>query len=114
MAAIAVTYTLLAWNYGAGAVTRYGAGLSCCSFSATRPPSRRVFYLSHRRLIAIPFATQAQEAGRAYRIGAVSVNPRNAPIIVAMFAELRRLGFIEGQNLSAIAGGWHEHAGDLG
>ena len=42
----------------------------------------------------------AQEAGRTYRVGAVSVNPRNAPIIVAIFDELQRLGFIEGQNLT--------------
>jgi putative ABC transport system substrate-binding protein len=47
-----------------------------------------------------PLGAQGQEAGRAYRVAAVSVNPRNAPIIVAMFDELRRLGFIEGQNLT--------------
>ena len=50
--------------------------------------------------LAWPFAARAQEAGRAYRVGAVSVNPRNAPIIVAMFDELQRLGFVEGQNLT--------------
>jgi hypothetical protein len=47
-----------------------------------------------------PFRDAGAGGGRAYRIGAVSVNPRNAPIIVAMFDELRRLGFIEGQNLT--------------
>jgi putative tryptophan/tyrosine transport system substrate-binding protein len=50
--------------------------------------------------LAWPLAAQAQEPGRAYRVGSVSTFPRNAPIIVAMFDELRRLGFIEGQNLT--------------
>jgi putative tryptophan/tyrosine transport system substrate-binding protein len=50
--------------------------------------------------LAWPLAARAQESGRTYRVGAVSVNPPNAPIIVAMFDGLRRLGFIEGQNLT--------------
>ena len=47
-----------------------------------------------------PLAASAQEAGRTYRLGAVTGSPRNAPFAVAMFDELRRLGFIEGQNLT--------------
>jgi putative ABC transport system substrate-binding protein len=50
--------------------------------------------------VAWPFAARAQEAGRAYRVVGVSLNPRGAPIIVVMFDELRKLGFIEGQNLT--------------
>ncbi len=50
--------------------------------------------------VAWPLAAKAQEAGRIYRVGGLSVNPRDAPIIVAMFDELRRLGFIEGNNLT--------------
>jgi putative tryptophan/tyrosine transport system substrate-binding protein len=46
------------------------------------------------------FAARAQEAGRTYRVGGVTASPRNAPIIVAMFDELRRVGFVEGQNLT--------------
>jgi putative tryptophan/tyrosine transport system substrate-binding protein len=49
---------------------------------------------------AWPLAASAQEAGRTYRVGGVSGSPRNAPFAVAMFDELRRLGFIEGQNLT--------------
>jgi putative tryptophan/tyrosine transport system substrate-binding protein len=49
---------------------------------------------------AWPLAASAQEAGRTYRLGGVSGSPRNAPFAVAMFDELRRLGFIEGQNLT--------------
>jgi hypothetical protein len=61
---------------------------------------RRDFLIQIGAAVAWPLAAQAQEAGRTYRVGAVSVNPRNAPIIVAMFDELQRLGFIEGQNLT--------------
>ena len=50
--------------------------------------------------VAWPLAARAQEAGRTYRVGAVSAFPRNAPAIVAMFDELRELGFVEGQNLT--------------
>ena len=50
--------------------------------------------------VAWPIAAQSQEAGRIYRVGGVTASPRNAPIIVAMFDELRRAGFVEGQNLT--------------
>ena len=50
--------------------------------------------------LAWPLPARAQEPGLTYRVGAVSVNPPHAPIIVAMFDGLRRLGFIEGQNLT--------------
>jgi putative ABC transport system substrate-binding protein len=46
-----------------------------------------------------PFASTAQEAGRTYRLGCLLPLPRDAPINVAFFDELRRRGFIEGQNL---------------
>ena len=47
-----------------------------------------------------PFAALAQEPGRTYRVGGLSSGARNGPPIVAMFDELRRFGFIEGQNLT--------------
>jgi ABC-type uncharacterized transport system substrate-binding protein len=53
---------------------------------------------------AWPLAASAQEAGRTYRLGGVSSLPRNAPPFVAMVDELRRLGFIDGQNLTIE---WH-------
>ena len=63
--------------------------------------------MRRRELIALigasvtwPFAALAQQAGRTYRIGGLSGSPRNSPPTVAMFDELRRLGFIEGQNLT--------------
>jgi putative ABC transport system substrate-binding protein len=45
-------------------------------------------------------AARAQEAGRTYRIAILTGTPREAPQNVACFDELRRLGFIEGQNLA--------------
>jgi putative tryptophan/tyrosine transport system substrate-binding protein len=55
---------------------------------------------------AWPLAARAQEVGRTYRIGGLSVSPRNAPYLIAMFDELRRLGFIESQNLTV---DWHTY-----
>jgi putative tryptophan/tyrosine transport system substrate-binding protein len=61
---------------------------------------RRDFILGGGATIGWPLAAQAQEAGRTYRLGGLSVGPREAPYFVAMFENLRRLGFIEGQNLT--------------
>ena len=47
-----------------------------------------------------PIAVHAQEAGRTYRIVGLLPSPRGSPQNVAMFEELRRFGFVEGQNLT--------------
>jgi putative ABC transport system substrate-binding protein len=47
-----------------------------------------------------PLAASAQEPGRTYRLGGLTPSPREAPQNVALFEELRRSGFIEGQNLT--------------
>jgi putative tryptophan/tyrosine transport system substrate-binding protein len=69
---------------------------------------------------AWPFAARGQEFGRIYRVGALIVSPRDAPHHVAFFDELRRLGFIDGQNLAVDVGGYSlsierlaGHAADL-
>jgi putative ABC transport system substrate-binding protein len=49
---------------------------------------------------AWPLAASAQEPGRTYRLGGLHPSPREAPQTVALFEELRRSGFIEGQNLT--------------
>ena len=49
---------------------------------------------------AWPHVTRAQETGRTYRIGGLSSSPRDAPFVIATFDELRRFGFIEGENLT--------------
>ena len=59
---------------------------------------------------AWPLATRAQEAGRTYRLGGLSTGPRDAPYFVAMFESLRRLGFIEGQNVAVY---WRSFAPDV-
>ena len=51
-------------------------------------------------------AARAQEAGRTCRIGGLSAGPRGAPYRLAVFDELRRVGFIEGQNLTI---DWHQY-----
>jgi ABC-type uncharacterized transport system substrate-binding protein len=67
-----------------------------------------------------PVAMHAQEPGRTYRLGAVHASPRDAPHQVAFFEELRRLGFIEGENLMVDRAGYGltaetfgEHAAEL-
>jgi putative ABC transport system substrate-binding protein len=51
-------------------------------------------------------AAGGQEFGRIYRVGALIVSPRDAPHHVAFFEELRRLGFIDGQNLAVDVSGY--------
>jgi putative tryptophan/tyrosine transport system substrate-binding protein len=51
---------------------------------------------------AAPFASSAayaQTEGRTYRIGSLHTSPRSAPNHVAFYDELKRQGFVEGQNL---------------
>jgi putative ABC transport system substrate-binding protein len=48
---------------------------------------------------ALPCQARGQQPGRIYRIGGLYASPRGAPQFTALFGELRRLGFIEGQNL---------------
>ena len=59
---------------------------------------------------AWPLVGRAQEPGRIYRLGFFVPAGRQSPVIVAFFDELRRNGFIEGQNLVVIPGGFD--AGD--
>ena len=49
---------------------------------------------------AWPLIARAQQPGRTYRLGGLTPSPRDAPHYAALFGELRRLGFIEGQNLT--------------
>lgn len=48
----------------------------------------------------------AQEPGRIYRLGVMTGSGRAAPRIAAFFDELKGLGFVEGQNLKIVAGGF--------
>lgn len=55
---------------------------------------------------AWPLPGRAQQPGRNYRLGFVAPSMRNDPPIVAFFDELRRAGFVEGQNLAILPGGF--------
>ena len=76
---------------------------------------RRDFIMLLGGAAAVPIAWAAavrtQEAGRTYRIGGLSISPRDAPYVVAIFDELQRLGFIEGQNLTIH---WREYGLRIG
>jgi putative ABC transport system substrate-binding protein len=70
------------------------------SFQQAEHMRRREFIALAGASVAWPFAALAQEPGRTYHVGGLSAIPRKAPLIAAMFDELRRFGFIEGQNLT--------------
>ena len=59
---------------------------------------------------AWPFLLRAQEAGRTYRLGILMPFPREAPPILVLLDELRRRGFIDGQNLSIAYRDFGQHA----
>jgi putative ABC transport system substrate-binding protein len=61
---------------------------------------REVLTLIAGAAVGWPLGAPAQEPGRTYRVGGVSSSPRDAPHFAAMFDELRRLGFIVGQNVT--------------
>jgi putative ABC transport system substrate-binding protein len=61
---------------------------------------RREFIALAVASVTWPFAALAQEPGRTYRLGALLTTPRDTPTTKAFFGELRRLGFIEMQNLT--------------
>jgi putative ABC transport system substrate-binding protein len=61
---------------------------------------RRDFILAGSAIVTWPFAAAGKEPGRTYHLGGVAISPRTAPYWLAMLNELRRFGFIEGQNLT--------------
>jgi putative tryptophan/tyrosine transport system substrate-binding protein len=71
---------------------------------------RREFITFIASAVTVPFLrtpfAEAQEAGRIYRLGVITGAARQAPRNVALFDELKGLGFIEGQNLKIVADGF--------
>jgi putative ABC transport system substrate-binding protein len=55
---------------------------------------------------AWPLATRAQERGHIYRLGFLVPPPRQSPAVAAFLDELRQNGFVEGDNLIIIPGGF--------
>jgi putative tryptophan/tyrosine transport system substrate-binding protein len=70
---------------------------------------RRKFITLLGGAAAWPLAARAQQAGRTYRLGCLLPTPRDTPRNVAFFGELRRRGFIEGENLTLEYRAYGEH-----
>jgi putative ABC transport system substrate-binding protein len=74
---------------------------------------REIITLVGAATVAWPLAARAQEPGRIYRLGTLQLSPRSLPNHVAFYAELQRLGFIEGQNLVVDERGYGLHVEQL-
>jgi putative ABC transport system substrate-binding protein len=70
---------------------------------------RREFIALMGASVAWPFAAMAQEPGRTYRLGCLLSSPPDTPVYRAFFDELRRRGFIEGQNLTVEYRAYAQH-----
>jgi putative ABC transport system substrate-binding protein len=71
---------------------------------------RREFVSLAGASVAWPFVAMAQERGRTYRLGCLFSRPRGEdPGYIAFFDELRRRGFVEGQNLTLEYRAFGEH-----
>ncbi len=72
--------------------------------------SRREFITRIGSAAAVPLlrapVARAQEPGRIYQLGMMTGAPRQAPRMVAFFDDLKTFGFVEGQNLEIVAGGF--------
>jgi putative ABC transport system substrate-binding protein len=67
---------------------------------------RELIQLIAGTTVASPVTTRAQEPGHTYRLGFLIPTERETPVVAAFFDELRRFGFIEGQNLTVVPGGF--------
>ena len=81
---------------------------------------RREFIAGIGSATVLPLVARGQEAGRSYRVGSLHLAPWDAPHHVALRSALRRLGFVEGYNLSLDMSGhgvrreqFDEHAAEL-
>jgi putative ABC transport system substrate-binding protein len=61
---------------------------------------RREFIALMGASVTWPFAAMAQEPGRTYRLGCLLATARDSPGNKDFFDQLRRRGFIDGQNLT--------------
>src|SRR5262245_3128015 len=81
---------------------------------------RREFIAVLGSACLLPLIARGQDAGRSYRVGSLHMAPWDAPHHIALRRSLRRLGFVEGYNLSLDVKGYglrreqfDEHAADL-
>jgi putative ABC transport system substrate-binding protein len=68
--------------------------------------TRREFIAGLASAAAWPLAAWAQRSDRTYRLGFLIPTSRETPAVAAFFDELRLNGFIEGQNLTVVPGGF--------
>jgi putative ABC transport system substrate-binding protein len=61
---------------------------------------RRAFIGTLAGLLSVPLAAEAQQAGKAYRIGYLSIGSGLSPRTEALRQGLRELGYIEGKNIT--------------
>src|SRR5215467_3320590 len=94
--------------------------LSPLTMLLSRHTRRREFIALLGAGVAWPLAARGQESGRIYRLGGIHTAPRDAPHQVALLDELRRLGFVESQNLAIDWNGYglsaeqfEQHAAEL-
>ena len=72
-----------------------------------RPVRRRASVLAlGAATIAWPLSTFGQDPRRKYKLGFLLPTSRDSPAVAAFFDELRAAGFVEGQNLSVVEGGF--------
>jgi putative tryptophan/tyrosine transport system substrate-binding protein len=67
---------------------------------------RREFITLLSGAAASPLTARAQQPGRTYRLGFFLPVARDAPAMIAFFDELRTHGFVEGQNVAVVPGGF--------
>ena len=70
---------------------------------------RREFIALLGASVTWPFAALAQQPGRIYRLGCLLSSPRDNPVYIVFFDELRRRGFIDGQNLTVEFRAYAQH-----
>jgi putative ABC transport system substrate-binding protein len=70
---------------------------------------RREFIALVGASVTWPFAAIAQEPGRIYHLGCLLPQTRDRFTVVAFFDELKRRGFIEGQNLTVEYRAYAQH-----
>jgi putative tryptophan/tyrosine transport system substrate-binding protein len=84
--------------------------LGCGPRPETKPMRRREFITLIGSAAAVPLlrvpVARAQEPGRTYKLGVITGAARQAPRNVALFDELKRSGFVEGQNLKIVVDGF--------
>ncbi len=72
-----------------------------CARRARYPVERRTFIaILAGGLLASPLATEAQQAGKVYRVGYLSIASGPSPRTEALRQGLRELGYVEGKNIT--------------